>query len=533
MTEDLTRVPDAERCVLRPLLERHAAQQPDRVFAKFADGSEWTYAEMLVRARRLAAGLARLGIGKGDRVVAWLPNGPRQLETWFGINYLGAIFVPVNLAYKGNLLAHVIRNSGAKVAIVHEELAPRLADVDRAKLETLVVPGDLPGIAGMTEMPFDDFPGDGSSLPDLEPVAPWDTQMIIYTSGTTGPSKGVLCSYAHTFATGNALRYVTSEDRELVALPLFHVGGASLAHEMLVKGGSIAVVEAFDTRAFWKMVRDTQSTSITLLGVMAPFLLKEPPGPADKDHTLRTVLMIPLSESAGEFAERFGVQIFTAFNMTEISTPLVSDIAPQVPGSCGRLRPGVEARVVDENDCEVPHGDVGELVLRTASPWAMNHGYNNDPEATARAWRNGWFHTGDGFRRDAAGNFFFVDRMKDAIRRRGENISSFEVELEVTEHPFVRECAAVAVANEFSEDEVMVVVSLVEGRTLDCADLIEFLVPRMPHFMVPRYVRVVPALPRTPTQKVQKYQLRNEGVTPDTWDREKAGIKIKRQKLKA
>lgn len=533
MADVLTQVPEAARCVLRPLLDRHAAEQPDRVFAVFADGTEWTYAEMRQRARRVAAGLAKLGIGKGDRVVSWLPNGPRQLEAWFGINYLGAVFVPVNLAYRGNLLAHVIRNADARVAIVHEDLATRLADIDRARLETLVVPGAMPGIAGMTELSFDDFLGEEADLPALADVAPWDTQMIIYTSGTTGPSKGVLCSYAHTFATGDALRYVTPEDRELVALPLFHVGGASLAYGLLAKGGSIAVVEAFDTRAFWRVVRETQSTSITLLGVMAPFLLKEPPGPQDRDHTLKTVLMIPLSEDAGPFAERFGVQVFTAFNMTEISTPLVSDIAPGVPGTCGRPRPGVEARVVDENDCEVAHGEVGELILRTAAPWAMNHGYNNNPDATARAWRNGWFHTGDGFRRDADGNFFFVDRMKDAIRRRGENISSFEVELDVTAYPDIRECAAIAVPNELSEDEVMVVVSLVEGRTLDHVALIDFLIPRMPHFMVPRYVRVVPELPRTPTQKVQKYQLREDGITADTWDREKAGIIVKRQKLNA
>ncbi|MBL8584927.1 MAG: AMP-binding protein, partial [Rhizobiaceae bacterium] len=188
-------------------------------------------------------------------------------------------------------------------------------------------------------------------------------------------------------------------------------------------------------------------------------------------------------------------------------------------------------RIVDENDCEVGVGAVGELIVRTDCPWAMNHGYAADPVATAAAWRNGWFHTGDGFRRDQEGNFYFVDRLKDAIRRRGENISSFEVESEVLAHPSVREAAAVAMKNEIAEDEVLVVLALKEGAVLDPADLIEFLRPRMAHFMIPRYVRIVDALPRTPTAKIEKVRLRETGITSDTWDREAAGIVVKREKI--
>ena len=188
-------------------------------------------------------------------------------------------------------------------------------------------------------------------------------------------------------------------------------------------------------------------------------------------------------------------------------------------------------RIVDENDCEVPPGTIGELIIRTDMPWALNHGYHRNPEATAKAWRNGWFHTGDAFRRDENGNFFFVDRMKDAIRRRGENISSFEVEAEVGSHPSVQECAAVAVPSELGEDEVLVAIAPQPGHEIDHEALIEYLIPRMAHFMVPRYIRIVPELPKTPTQKVQKHLIRSQGVTADTWDREKAGIVIRRQKL--
>ena len=217
--------------------------------------------------------------------------------------------------------------------------------------------------------------------------------------------------------------------------------------------------------------------------------------------------------------------------MTEISCPIVSERNPDVPKTCGRVRRGFDARVVDENDMDVAVGAVGELIVRADEPWTMNHGYHGNPEATARAWRNGWFHTGDAFRQDEAGNFFFVDRMKDAIRRRGENISSFEVEAEIGAHPKVRESAVVAVASQYGEDEVLAIIAPVPGETIDPAELIAFLAPRLPHFMVPRYVRILADLPKTPTQKVEKHILRGDGVTADTWDRENAGIRFKREKI--
>jgi crotonobetaine/carnitine-CoA ligase len=221
----------------------------------------------------------------------------------------------------------------------------------------------------------------------------------------------------------------------------------------------------------------------------------------------------------------------TAFNMTEISTPIVSGVNPTALGTAGKARAGVEVRVVDENDCEVAPGVVGELIVRTDRPWSMNHGYYKNPEATAAAWRNGWFHTGDAFRHDEEGNFFFIDRIKDAIRRRGENISSFEVESEVTQFGAVAEAAAIPVPSEHNEDEVMVVVSAAPGQVVAPRALFDFLEPRMAHFMLPRYIRIMDELPKTPTQKIQKNLLRAAGITNDTWDREAHGIKVRRQKL--
>jgi len=526
----------SDRYVLRNLIDRHARERGDRTFVVLSSGEEWTYTRLRANVRRVAASLQALGVKQDDFVLSWLPNGPHAIAVWFALNYIGAVYVPVNISYRGRLLAHVIKNSGARLMIADARLAERLTEVETAAIDTLVAvsgspPPGLIGIRGLTEDALASATGEPADPPRA--IMPWDTHAVIYTSGTTGPSKGVLSSYRHLAATTEAIDTVTSDDRALVNLPLFHVGGTSGVYRMLVRGASIALVEAFDTQTFWDTVRRTGATTMTLLGAMIPFLMKAPPTAGDRDHPFRQAVMVPLADDAAEFTARFGVDIYTVFNMTEISCPIVSERNPDVLKTCGRVRAGFEARVVDENDVEVPHGTVGELMVRADEPWTMNHGYNANPEATARAWRNGWFHTGDAFRRDEAGNFFFVDRMKDAVRRRGENISSFEVEAEIGAHPKVRESAVVGVPSEFAEDEVMAVISPVPGADIDPLEIISFLTPRLPHFMVPRYIRLLAELPKTPTQKIEKHVLRADGVTSDTWDREQAGIRLKREKLTA
>ncbi len=531
-TQD-SRLPTADQCVIRNILNNHARERPDAPFAIFADGSQWTYADMLAKVRRTAAGLQNLGVNQGDHVFCWLPNGADCLRVWFGANYLGAVYVPANLAYKGSLLEHVINLSDARLGVVHADLAPRLKDVALHLLsDVVIVDGDAPSDERLNFHSMDVLDPDAEPSDPPNPIEPWDMPYIIFTSGTTGPSKGVMTSYTQVWTQNvEALPIVNSSDRFMMTLPMFHVGGTGPIYSMLANGGSVAVVDSFSTANFWQTVDETQSTYCVLLGVMTPFLLAQPPSDQDKLHSLKTGLMVPWAEDAATFTERFDVDLFTVFNMTEISTPIVSVINPPEVGVAGTLRSGFDARIVDDNDCEVPTGDVGELILRADRPWAMNSGYYKNPEATAKAWRNGWFHTGDAFRLDAAGNYFFVDRIKDAIRRRGENISSFEVEAEVQMHDAIQEAAAIAVKSDLSEDEVMVCVSLAPDRTLDPAELIEFLEPRMAHFMIPRYVRIMDDLPKTPTSKVQKHLLKAEAVTADTWDREAAGIKIKREKI--
>lgn len=529
------RLPPDDQCVLRPLLDRWARIQPDKMFVVTAEGEQRTYAEFRSDVIRMANGLKALGVGQDDHVLCWLPNSLTALRLWFAVNYLGAVFVPMNTAYKGALLEHVIENSDARLLVAHHELLSRLDGVDKAKLEQVVSIGGDAEVAGMKCLSECVLESDADSPPELaRPIAPWDTLAILYTSGTTGKSKGVLSSYMHQAETGSvaAWPFFGRDDRFLVALPIFHVGATCFIYGMLLRGGSIAFVDGFRTADFWSTVDGTRSTTTILLGVMAQFLLKEPASDTDTRHTLKSAIIIPLAEDNAVFAKRFDIHIYTAFNMTETCVPLVSGLDPVNVVSCGKPRPAVQVRLVDENDCEVPATAAGELIVRTDTPWALNHGYQKNPEATAAAWRNGWFHTGDVFRTDAEGNFYFVDRVKDSIRRRGENVSSYEVEIEVLAFPAVREAAAVAVPSALGEDDILVAVSPAPGQSIDPSELTRFLAERLPYFMVPRFIRVLQNLPRTESQKIQKSILRRDGISNDSWDRESdPTISIRRERL--
>jgi crotonobetaine/carnitine-CoA ligase len=529
------RIPAVEECVLRYMLEKRAAECPDKPYVVFGNGEAWTYAETLRQTRRAAAGLERLGVRQDDKVLLALPNGPDALRYWFAANYLGATAVPVNAAYKGGLLERVVTNSEGKVLLSTSQFAARLSDIDQGKLEAVAVcDGPSPDLGNLKVVSLQELDSAGDEPGPLgRSILPFDLQCIIYTSGTTGPSKGVMCSYLHLNTAGRALHFMTADDRYMVNLPMYHVSGILPCIMMMTLGGSVAIVERFRTEEFWDTIEKTKATFVILLGVMMRYVLSQPDRGTERNSTLKKIIAQPYDGDAQLLHERFGFDVYATFNMTEISIPLVSQANPTVIGSCGRPRAGVEVRIVDDWDCEVPVGEIGELIIRTDQPWAMNHGYYKEPDATAKAWRNGWFHTGDAFRRDEAENYYFVDRLKDTIRRRGENISSFEVEAEIIAHPAVREVAAVAVPSEVSESEVLVAVSLVPGASLDPAELIEFLRPRLPYFMVPRFVRVMDNLPKTPTQKIEKHLLRAQGVTNDVWDREKAGIHIRRDVVNA
>jgi len=539
-------VPPAQLCVLRDLLDRQAREKANQDYVRFwsarsgnqaADGETWTYAQTLERVRRRAAALRDAGVRQGDHVLCWMGNGPELLASWFAINYLGAVYVPINTAARGRPLSHILENADARLMIAHPALVGRLAEIERGALETVLVtaaegPAPEP-IAGLAIAAMSD-PGSvaAEELALERPIMPWDVQAIMYTSGTTGNAKGVLFSYVQHYTMGpEAMEAVTAQDCCMIAGPIFHCGSTLYVYAVLAKGGTMAMMSEFRTGDFWTAIRDTGSSVVLLLGVMASFLLKAPPRADDRDHPLRKVYIVPFGEDARAFEERFGSQLYTVYNMTEIASPLIAGPGITEAGLAGTPRPPFELRVVDANDIPVAPGVVGELVVRSHRPWALFSGYYKAAEATAVSMRNGWFHTGDAFRVDESGRFFFVDRIKDVIRRRGENISSFELEAEILAHPCVREAVAVAVPSDVSEDEVLAVVTPVEGERIDPAALVEFLASRIPHYMVPRYIRIAAELPKTASGKLQKHALRGEGLTSDTWDREAAGVKLRREVL--
>lgn len=528
------RTPTPEDCVGPRLIDRFAAEAPDEIFIRFENGETWTWAETRRKSLETAAALQARGVKPGDVVAAWAPNSASLVRSWFGANYAGAALAPINTSFRGRLFEHALAKTGARLFIVHPELALRLEGLSLGSVERLVLTGPTNAAINVpVEVETHEaLIGDATTAVAAE-VQPWDTPVIIFTSGTTGPSKAVVTSYVQEWTTARCTYgYMGQSDRILVNLPMFHVGGITAITAALAVGGSVALFEAFDTRRFWDLVRETGSTTCSgLIGALTTFLAKEPPRDSDGDNPLRICTLSPISEETMQVARRFGFDYMSGFNMTEVSTPLITEVNEQTMSSCGRPRTGVDCRIVDAFDREVPHGEVGELVIRTSQPWELFKGYLGDPEATSEAWRNGWFNTGDLLKRDDEGRFYFVDRKKDAIRRRGENISSVEIEIEVNAHPAVREVAAYGVDLPGGEQEVMVCVAPKCGASIDARELLEFLIPRMAHFMVPRFIRVEAELPKTPTNKIQKVELRKEGVTAGTWDREAAGIQVKRERL--
>jgi carnitine-CoA ligase len=523
-----SRVPDRGECVVGDLLRRWAHERPHRHFLEFEDGGAWTFAETLDRVQRAAAGLRSLGVGHGSHVLCWMPNTSEAVLAWLAANYLGAVHVPLNTAYRGRLLQHAIELSDARVMVAHATLVDRLHDIETAQLHDVVVCGgttELPH--ALTVHPAALLAGRDRAEPSRQ-VQPWDSNYLMFTSGTTGPSKAVECTYVQAWCgAAMGMDYFDADDRVLANLPLFHVSGAGAVMDRLTKGGTCVLYDGFKPATFWDTVRRYEITGCCLVGAMTQFLLRQPPSERDRDHPLRNVITVPWNQDSQAVAERYGLQMHTAFNMTETAVPIRSDANPAALGTCGRPRRGIEARVVDSHDVEVPCGEVGELVLRASRPWEMSRGYYRNAQATADAWRNGWFHTGDAFRRDPEGNFFFVDRLKDAIRRRGENISSFEVEAEALCYPAVLEAAAVPVPSSESEDEVLLVVTAIPGQQVDPLKLLRFMAPRMAHFMLPRFIRVIAEMPKTPTAKIEKHRLKAAAVTPDTWDRQEHGVVVR------
>ena len=527
------RIQTLESFVIGDLLARQAQAHRTATFLKFRDG-EVSFGEADAMANRVAQGLIALGVGRGDHVAVMLPNCADFLYVIFALARLGAVAVPVNTGHRGEMLRHVLASSDTTTLIIDAGYADRLAPL-ASRLpgigRLIVRTGDAGAPPGPLAVPAVKL----SSLLDHggETVrgggAFSDLQAIMYTSGTTGPSKGAMVSNA--LALTCALDSLDFLDRwgktTYCPLPLFHAAGLwDGVLSALLSGGSIAIVDRFSASGFWDDVRHFGAQVAMSVFSMIPILLNRPPDPSDKDHPLETFYM---GKSALDepLRKRFGVRSVETYTSTEVGIATGSPYGEWKPGSCGQAHDErFEVAVVDERDLPVGPGEPGELVVRPRQPFVITTGYYGSPEATAECFRNMWFHTGDRVWRDEDGYFYFLDRMKDAIRRRGENISAFDLECEVNMHPAVLECAAIGVPSELEDEDVKLAVVVRPGARLEPGELLEFCGRQLPRYMVPRYIEFVDALPRTPTDKVAKYRLRAEGdhgLTPSTWDREAAG----------
>jgi crotonobetaine/carnitine-CoA ligase len=495
--------------VLPHLIERRAREAGDRVFLQHVDGPTMTFAQLHDESLRWAGTLQRLGVKAGDRVVVMLPPSFDAISVWLGIAWLKAIEVPVHTGYRARMLEYTLENADASAVVLAPEFAERFEGLGAGR-------------------PFVQQ-ASGEPAQDLEGPAPYDISSILYTSGTTGPSKGVMVPWAQAHATATGcipLDDLTSDDAWYSPYPLFHASGKIPVYAMALLGGRVVVRERFSGSEFWRDIVNFRCTTTMMIGASAGYIADRKRREGVTDSPLRNVLVSPPPADPQAFEAELGIRICSVFNMTEISAPISSEWRPMHNRTCGRVREGYECRIVDAHDEALGPNSKGELIVRSDEPWVLMAGYWRMPEKTAEAWRNGWFHTGDICSYDERGEFYFHDRAKDAIRRRGENISSMEVEVVVVEHPEVVECAAFGVPAEFGEEEVKIAVVVTDTDAFDPAELIEFLVPRLPRFMVPRYVEVLEALPRTSTEKVQKQSLREAGVTDTTWDRETAGVTV-------
>jgi carnitine-CoA ligase len=526
---DLFAPPDR---TLPKMLARQAERYGERHLVTIG-GMSLTYAQTAQAAAGYGAALAAAGTKPGDRVAIMCGNRSELLLAILGCAWLGAIAVPINTASRGAQLEHILSNCSARLMVIERELMPVLAPLDRGRfpLEALWLVGDGPvgNVAGFSSMPF---PPPETGRPP-HPVEPGDTFAILYTSGTTGLSKGVCCPHAQyfwwAFYTGDLIG-VREGDVLVTTLPMFHTNALNAFFQALLNGATLIVEQRFSASGFMPALARHKATVTYVLGAMVPMLLAQQPSVDDRAHNVRIALApaVPAHFHA-QFTERFGFGLLDGYGSTETNCIMGAPLAEQRPGMMGRVLDGFSARVVDAHDNEVADGEPGELILRADEPFAFATGYFGMPEKTVEAWRNLWFHTGDRVVRESDGFYRFMDRMKDAIRRRGENISSYEVEQVLVSHPQVENAAVFPVRSELAEDEVMAAIVLRPGETIDYAALLDYCQPRMPYFAVPRYLEFVDALPVTENGKVTKYKLRERGVTAASWDREKAGYKVSRK----
>ena len=523
--------------VLGELVEERAGRLEDKIFLRFKEQS-FTYREMDRFSNRCANAFKSLGVTKGDTVSIMLANCPEFIHIWFGLAKIGAVEVPVNTSYKGEFLRHIVDQSDSKIFVIGSEFLDRLKLIEESlpKLKRVVVLGGITKeqAAGsrIPMMSFEEFFNTSEQPVDVK-VLPSDAMNIIYTSGTTGLSKGALGPHRFWVVVAQKMlecREGGRDDIFFTFLPLYHFNAQCLTTmTAMIAEAEMVLSDKFSASRFWEEIRKYKATQFNYLGAVIPILAKQTPKPDDLDNPVRIAFGAGCPQAVmDEVEKRFGFKCLEGFGMTEIGIPVHVRVNDRRPGSCGKVLDIYEVKLVDDEDNEVAVGEPGEIIFRPREPFTMMLGYYNMPEKTLEVYRNLWFHTGDLAKKDEDEYFYFVDRKKDALRRRGENISSFEVERAINSHPSVLESAAVAVQSELAEDEVKICVVLKPGASLTPEELIRHANDRMPYFAVPRYVEFMESLPKTPTERVQKYLLKQAGITPTTWDREASGVQVTR-----
>jgi carnitine-CoA ligase len=522
--------------VVRMQAEKYGA----RHFCAFHDGARLSFLDLETQSNALASALAGLGVQPGDRVMALLHNSREFILTMVATHKRKAIFVPINTELKGAFLQHQIRNAEPRVVVIDAELRAAFESIDLcgSGIETSVIVGGAPApLSGTRAFAFEELAATSPRAEDTISVTPYDACTIMFTSGTTGPAKGVLMPHAHCYYyawSANRSTALTENDRMYISMPLFH-GTACLLqfYGSLLAGAPTYVAKRFSASSWLSDIRECGASVTYAVGVMPEFILKQPRRDDDKDNPLRLSWSVPVSDAWGrEFEERFGLRILQGYGMTEFSVPVWGDLRDPVKAGCaGRVVDEFfEVRIVDpETDEPMGAHEIGEIVVRPKEPSVFMAGYFRMPEKTVEAWRNLWFHSGDAGYFDNEGRLFYVDRIRDRIRRRGENVSAYEVEEVINSHPDVVQSAVVGVkvAGAGGEDEILACI-VPSSDTLDAKMILDWCVTRMPRFALPRFIRFMDDIERTASGKIRKQALRDAGVTPTTWDREAEGYVVAR-----
>jgi len=525
--------------VLSKIIEDKARQFPDHVVFQFRD-DPITLEEFNSRINQAANGFLELGVKHGDKVAIMLPNSPEFLYVWFGLNKIGACEVPVNVALKGQGLAYQMVQSDCAALVADLQYLDRLegiaGELDAIRhivyTDSAATGSDLPSWSGFEHLSYAEFADRSQDSPGVD-VHYSDLASILYTSGTTGVSKGVMFSHHYWYDIwAESVRYAryTEDDILYTGLPFFHgnAQGITVGPAILADAKAV-IVDRFSASRLWDDCRRWECTEANYIGGIIPILLKQEEQENDADNPVR--LMVGAAAPQDEwhaFQDRFNTKILEVYGMTECYCCLVSPYDEPRAGACGKTITGWDVRIVDDDDNECKPGSLGEFIARSNKMFVGTTGYYNKPEATLELFKNGWIHTGDLGRMDEDGYFFFVDRKKQAIRRRGENISSFEVESVVSSHDAVLESAVVGVPADVGEEEVKAVVVLKEGQSVTEEELIRWCEPRLAYFAIPRYIAIRDDMPKTPSERVEKFKLKEEGITDDCWDREAEGIVLER-----